>query len=271
MDDGINELYHELQKLGTLKGQDFIPNYYKGSQALPKDQKNDEATSPFLWPLPSYSVITRTGRRIVGRDPNISSSTLNSLIISDSKYISDSLRHRLSSTAPEQLAKEEFMSMRELGVAHLAQCIKENLNQTKADLVAVYSDDRRLPFVVGAIYIDAFMQTFRPFYYCYYPSDGYSRKEWKPRKAYIQLERNLPPEKRELKKYYKSGKIINEEIAACPICGSPAHLFRVGYRGKDSQVCCTDPSRTCKWFMGAEVFSSEIDAIHSWNRMCLKR
>jgi hypothetical protein len=260
----LDEFREELDKLETLSGLSFISNYREG-QTLPDESEPDEKASIFQWPLPNYTVITTKGRRIVGRDPNISFPTLKDLIISDSNYIPDSLREKLKEGVFEQIAQEEFLSHRELGETHLAQCIKENLNQTMADLIAVYSDDRRLPFVVGAIYIEAYVKYYKLFYYSYYSSEGYLKTEWRPRKVYIQPKNKIPPKKHDFKKYYRVNNVPLEEIRACPVCGSPARLFRTGFRGKESQICCTDPSERCQWFLGAGKYDTEVEAIKGWN------
>lgn len=265
----LDEFREELDKLETLNGLSFIPNY-RGGQTLPDESEPDERASILQWPLPSYTVITTKGRRIVGRDPNISSSTLGDLIISDSDYIPVSLHEKLKAGALDQIAQEQFLSLRELGVTHLSQCIKENLNQTMADLIAVYSDDRRLPFVVGAIYIEAYVKYYKLFYYSFYSSEGYLKTEWKPKKVYIQPKNKIPPKKHDFKKYYRVNNELLEEISACPACGSPARLFRVGFRGKESRICCTNLNESCKWFMGADIFSNEAEAIKEWNDMCEK-
>lgn len=263
------EIREELSKFGTLNGLSFVLNYKEIGIDSGKEDPC-EKTPILQWPLPRNTVITLKGRKIVGRDPNISSPTLEALIISESKYISESLRERLRTGSMKQIAQEEFLSLHELGVTHLAQCIKENLSQTMADLVATYSDDRRLPFVVGAIYINAFIKSYKLFYYSNYSIEGCLKTEWKPKRVYIQPQNKLPPEKHELKKYFKTNKPVIEEILPCPVCGSPARSFRVGFRGRDFQVCCTDPEGKCKWFMGAEISSNENDAIRSWNNRCLE-
>ncbi len=265
----MSVIQEELKKLDKLTSSDFVLNY-KGRGASIEDGNKENPSTLLLWPLPANAVITSKGRRIAGRDPNISTPTLKSLMISDSKYISESIRERLSTSTPEQIAEEEFLAFNGLGATHLSQCIQANLNQTLADLVAVYSDDRRLPFVVGALYIDAYMKCHKLFYYSFYPRDGYLMTEWKPKKVYIQPKTFLPPKKHDFKKYYRVNKPVTDEILPCPACGSPARLYRVGFRGKESQVCCTDPDEKCKWFMGAEKRSTEIEAIRSWNDMCLK-
>ena len=265
----MDDIRDELFKLETLDDLSFVPNY-KESQAFSGKTELCEKTDLLQWPLPSYPVITSQGRKIVGRDPNISFPTLKSLIISDYGYVPNSLRDKLKEGNLNQIVQEEFLYQHELGVAHLTQCIKENLNQTMADLVAVYSDDRRLPFVVGAIYIDAFRKNNKLFYYSYYSKDGFLKTEWKPKKVYIQPKNKIPPRKHDFKKYYRVNDAPLDKVNACPICGSPARLFRVGFRGKESQICCTDPNESCKWFMGADIFENEADAIKKWNEMCEK-
>ena len=265
----MDEIREEFSEFGTLNDLSFVLNY-KVIGVDSRKEEPGEIAPIFQWRLPRNAVITMKGRKIVGRDPNISSPTLEALIISESRYISDSLRERLKTGNLKQIAQEEFLCFHELGATHLAQCIKENLSQTMADLVATYSDDRRLPFVVGAIYINAFMQSYKLFYYSKYSKEGGLKTEWKPKRVYIQPQNKLPPEKHELKKYYKTNKPVIEEILPCPVCGSAARSFRVGFRGRDFQVCCTDPEGKCKWFMGAEISSNENDAIQSWNKHCFE-
>ena len=262
----MREIWEELTKLETLTDQNLTLNYKERSLSFEESKDNPSPIS--LWPLPANAVITTKGRRIVGRDPNISSPTLNSLMISEAKYISDSLRKRLASSTLEQIAEEEFIDCHGLGLAHLSQCIQSNLNQTLADLIAEYSDDRRLPFVVGALYIDAYMKYHRLLYYSFYPHDGYLTTEWKPNKVYIQPKTAIPPKKHDFKKYYRISKPVTEDISPCPLCGSPARLYRTGFRGKDSQVCCTNSEGNCKLFINTELFENENDAIRSWNKMC---
>ena len=139
-----------------------------------------------------------------------------------------------------------------------------------AHLVAVYSDDRRLPFVVGALYIDAYIKYHKLFYYRLYPKDGYLMTEWKPMKVYIQPKTAIPPKKHDFKKYYRVGNPITDMIMPCPVCGSPARLFRVGFRGKDAEICCTDPSGECQWFLGAGIYPRESEAVNAWNNYCFK-
>ena len=262
----MDDIHEELKKLDSLTGQDFVMNF-RDRPVLANNAEEDETCDSMQWQLPGNSVITTKGRKIVGRDPNISSSTLKALMVSESRYLSDAFRHRLRTTDPKQLAEEEFMDFRELGATHLAMCIEENTKQTKADLIANYCDDRRLPFVIGAIYIDAYMKYFKPFYYSFYPKDGYIRTEWKPRRIYIQPKPKLPPEKHEFKKYYRVGKLPEEKILPCPICGNPGRLYRVGFRGKYYQVCCTESDGNCRQFINTRHFISEREAVLDWNRM----
>ena len=79
----------------------------------------------------------------------------------------------------------------------------------------------------------------------------------------------LPPEKHEFKKYYKVGKSPVTDILPCPVCGNPARVFRTGFCGKASKVCCTDPSEQCRWFLGQGIYSNEAEAVKFWNEMCL--
>ena len=120
------------------------------------------------------------------------------------------------------------------------------------------------------IYLGILIQIplFGVFYYSFYPHDGYIMTEWKPKQVYIQPKAVLPPKKHDFKKYYRVNRPIAEEIMPCPICGSPAKLYRVGFRGKDSQVCCTNLDGGCKLILNKDAFENEHDAVLFWNEMC---
>ena len=103
--------------------------------------------------LPTQVAITSEGRKIVGLDPNIAEHTMKELLRTEAKLLSDELLEQLTTWTPEEIIKNAFFERKETGLAHLSQCIKENLLQTKADLICRYSNDRRIPFVVGAYYL----------------------------------------------------------------------------------------------------------------------
>lgn len=218
------------------------------------------------WKIPDNSSITAKGRRLVSVDPNITSSTLSALLRSEASFFTKPEYKHFLNDSPTSIIMNEFAHGHMLGYAHVAQCISENFDQTKADLIARYSIDRRIPFVVGALLIDTLMQTEPLYYFKYHPGSGYKRVLWEPKKIYIKPQTVYPLQKRELKKYYTAPKTKPAEPQRCPACGSKTRILRVGYRGKKYHVCCT--KRSCKWFLGSTPKNSEAEALAEWDRIC---
>lgn len=223
-----------------------------------------------LWQLPLNTVISSSGRKLVGKDPNISSETLKRLIVTEAKYLSEEDRTRFSQCSKENIANEEFYMYKSVGEAHLSQCIRENMNKPLASLIYTYSDDRRIPFILGALYIDAFRSCYRLFYYDYSAALGYRKIAWEPETVYIPPTSIVPPppKKKNFKKYYDPAKIPVYSLPDCPVCGSPVKMLRAGYRSKLWHVCCTDQTEQCELFIGIKPSATEQDAVNKWKEFC---
>ena len=256
----------ENLRVEEIERSDYLPAYRQDQSFLNNPEFQETRTKP--WRVPATVDTTPQGRRIIGMDPNITNETLKELIKSDAKLISNETMQQILSKTPTEIIDEEFFHGHRAGVAHLSQCILEDLTQTKADLIARYSDDRRLPFVVGAFYLNTYLKVYKLSYFTYNTFEGYKQVEWKPRKVFIQPMAVLPLKKREMKKYYRATKRHPSKIPKCPECGSPARILRVGYRGKQVHVCCTDETGNCKWFLGTEPVDSETEAARQWRAIC---
>lgn len=261
--DKISEA--EQLHIDSIQPERLMPEYRTDLELL-ENQKDDESKKP--WSIPGNIDITAKGRRIVGLDPNVCSETLKALLASESKLITPELEERMFSFELEELVKREFFSGKEIGIAHLSQCIKEDFQQTKADLIGRYSDDRRIPFVVGAYFINAYMRFYKLSYFQYRGDAGYVQTAWSPRTVFVQPKTILPPRRRELKKYSNETKKAPIKLPDCPLCGSPAKILRLGRRGKKVHACCLDPKGECNWYLGTTAVDTEEEAAAEWLRIC---
>ena len=236
---------------------------YKHS-AMVAQEVYDYADHP--WKLPDKCVISAKGRLLVSVDPNISPETMASLMKSDASFFKREEYEHFLTDSTKKIIADEFEHGRLAGYAHLSQCIRENLNQTKADLIARYSNDRRIPFVVGAVMLDALIQEEPLFYYKKVSDAGYRQIPWEPRKVYIKPATVYPLVKPDRKKYYAATSNPPAAPENCPECGSGTRLLRTGYRGGKYHVCCT--KRSCKWFLGSDPMATETKALKSWKTLC---
>ena len=230
-----------------------------------------ESESPgrIEWRFKIKPDITTKGRRIVRADPNIGKDTMAKLMLSESRYLAKEKNSRLAARSKEEIYDEEFLSSNELGLAHVSQCIREDLDQCKADLIAAYSDDRRLPFIIGAIYLDALLAKEGFFYYDYTVKLGYVRIQWAPRIIYTDKECVRPPhKKKDFKKYYDPDLKTDYILPDCPLCGSEAKMYRAGFHSRSWHVCCTDPKGECVNYYGTDLFRKEQEAANKWISYC---
>lgn len=262
----MQDTFTEQRYIDEMDRSQYLLEYRQNQELLQNPDSQEEKEK--IWRIPAGVDISSKGRRLVGMDPNISDLTLKELIKCDAKLISSEIMNQMLTSDPEDIIKEEFFHGKDIGIAHLSQCILEDLAQTKADLICRYCDDRRLPFVVGAFYINTFLKLNKLSYYIYNASTGYRRVEWRPRRVSVQPKSVVPLNQRELKKYYYAGKRKPGNIPNCPECGSQARLLRVGFRGKQVHVCCTDESGKCRWYMGTEPADTEAAALKKWRETC---
>ncbi len=233
------------------------------------DQEKFERGDGKAWGLPKNSIISDAGRLIVENEPNITDETLNLLIETDWALIKDEDRNDILALSKKELALKVFYENSEIGLAHVAQCIKDDLNQPLGELIGRYSYERRIPYLQGAIYIKALTEVQKLFYYTYSPDAGYRRVVWTPVEAYIPPAVIAPPEKKKRRIRKKPLTSIPEsptfELYACPICSHPARLFRCGKNSRLWHVCCMDPQRECDNFAGLAPSKTEKQAAIAWN------
>lgn len=220
------------------------------------------------WKFKTKSGITKKGKEIVRADPNIEKETLEKLKVTEEKYLKTAKGSRLSSRTKQEIYNEEFLAFHELGLTHLAQCIRENPEQCKADLISAYSEDRSIPFILGAIYLDALLANDKLYSYELRSKQGYVRVQWEPVVFYTALKRTKPPKKKKHTLRYYDPPLKKYNLPNCPICGSPAKMCRAGQQNRLWQVCCTDPEGKCENYIRDCRFEKEYVAMKEWIRHC---
>ena len=230
------------------------------------DQEKFTRDGSKKWTLPAHLNISSAGKQIVESEPNVTDSTLNMLIETDWGKISEEDKNLIMSLSK----KEIFYENSEIGLTHVAQCIKDNLNQPLGELIARYSYERRIPYLLGAIYIKALVSTQKLFYYTYSPDRGYRRIAWEPKDFYVPPAPFAPPtkKKRRIRKKPLTEKPVAPkfDIYACPVCSNPAKLFRCGKNSRLWHVCCMDATRECQNYVGLPPKKTEKQAVEDWNK-----
>ena len=229
--------------------------------------------------------LTGTGLAFIQADPDISSETLKALIRSDGHLISLVDMEEISSLSKTRLADRVFYENNQTGFVHLACCIEDDLNQSKAELISLYSSEKNIPFVQGAIYLDALLARDKILYYIKKGGKhGYTDIQWMPKKQCDCTEnqnRNTPPKKRdafvakvkETKESKENKKAI--KIPPCPHCGEKITLSFVRRKKADCsgspllfQVLCSDQTGDCPLSKGLEPAESLIDALDRYREYC---
>lgn len=223
------------------------------------------------WKFKTKSRITKKGKEIVRVDPNIEKETLEKLMVTEEKYLKTAKGSKLSSRSKQEIYNEEFLAYHELGLTHLAQCIRENPEQCKADLISAYSEDRSIPFIIGAIYLDALLANDKLYSYELRSKQGYVRVQWEPVVFYTELKRTKPPKKKKHTLRYYDPPLKKYALPDCPVCGSPARMCRAGQQNRLWQVCCTDPEGKCENYLRECQFDKEYVAMKEWVRHVSER
>ena len=225
------------------------------------------------WTLPPSTDISKEGRRVVERDPNVTNETLNALVKVEWERLSDHDRDIISNLSKEEIADKMFFQHGEMGLAHVSQCILDDKDQSVGDLIASYAEDRRISYVMAAVYINALMSVSALYYYAYSPSKGYRKVRWEPMSLYVPPEVDLPPIKKKRRIRKKSLTSIPEQrvypLYACPVCGSPAKLYRCGKNSRLWHACCDDEERQCINYPGRPPLKTEKMAMLDWNQYVL--
>ena len=221
------------------------------------------------WSLARGVAITQEGRKIVQGEPNIEPETLELLLQSDWDKLTDKQKRLYKNSNAKEIAEQTFFVNGEIGMIHLAQCIKEDLNQCMADLCARYADERRISFLAAAIFITSLTSVKALYYYEFSFENGYRRVRWQPRQMYIPPKIEMPPRKKQRRVRKKPLTSIPKppevDLAPCPLCGSKAVLVRCGQYSRLWHVCCTDPEETCENYTGMAPSKFEKGASKAWN------
>ena len=216
--------------------------------------------------LPRSVKITPEGRYIVEHEPNLEDSTLTALRDTDWELLSVEDRIRVSSFSEKQLAEYAFFEHGEIGLTHLTQCVSDNTDQTMAELVVRYATERHMSFLLAAILIKALSTQQSLFYYHVTPHDGFKRVKWEPKTVYIPPDPLDPPAKKHRRVRKKPLTAIPKprkyDLPLCPICQSPAKLYRCGSHGLFWHVCCLNPN--CENYIGLEPMKTERKATIAW-------
>ena len=221
------------------------------------------------WALHKGAVISSEGRSLVESEPNISDETLKKLIELEWDKIPEKERELIKEDNKVELASIAFGTGPDIGIAHLSQCIDDNRDQSMAELIGRYADERRMPFILGAVYIKALAATRPLFYYTSSPTKGYRKVRWEPANVYVPPEPSVPPEKKKRrirkKPLLTKPKVPVYRLYVCPACGSPAKLLRCGHGNRLWHACCTDPDHQCGNFAGLPPVKTEKMAATQWN------
>lgn len=225
------------------------------------------------WKLPGKLRITSEGRNLVESEPNVNQSTTRMLLQSEAAYLKESELNLTSGfISDEDIVRDVFESHDGIGYAHLTQCILEKKTQCFAELAATYAMERKLPFIVSVIYLKSLENLHGYFYFAGNPGN-YKKVPWSPATAYIAPATISPPYKKQQRTrrvpLEHPVKEVTRKILNCPYCGNPGKLIRCGKEGLMWQVCCTDPDRKCRNFVGAESVphaKTQKTATTLWNQ-----
>ena len=187
-----------------------------------KKRRTNSRKKNGIWP--STAIISAEGMRLLEQDLDVSDATLNRLIVTDRFLIDSELMQRICRMSNRELAEEVFGAYDEIGLAHLALCIAENPQQTMAQLIIQYSDDRRIPVALGAMYINAYLKSGGRFFYYKGTLDSRVKVEWMPVLAKDVPKNTMPPKKQkgESQPIVAAKSKMNDlgvKLSPCPHCG----------------------------------------------------
>lgn len=133
---------------------------------------------PGLDSLPP-NLITLPGRISIDSDRNVSHMTLDALKETERELVPNDYLYLLSDHSAEDVVQNVFLSRKQLGLAHIAGIILDNVNQSMASLIGTYATNRNIPFVLAAIYIYDLKKVRGLSYYRRTETD-YIETAWKP-------------------------------------------------------------------------------------------
>ena len=233
-----------------------------------KDQTKYFRDENGRWVLPKNANISDEGRAIVEAEPDLLDETVESLMITDWDLLDNDKKVYVTTREPSEICFDVFYGNNETGLVHIAQCIQDNPKQPLAEMVSRYADERRIPYLLAAIYVKSLMAKSRLFYYKVVDNE-YKKVEWKPTSYYVPPEIELPPEKKKRRIRKKPLTAIKKapeyKLYLCPICNSPAKIYRCGKASRLWHACCTDENRTCVNYAGLAPVKTEKMAANAWN------
>ena len=160
----------KTQILERRSNRKQMPEYITGIPE--RGQKYSRANNKLT--LPKNANISRKGRHLIEHEPNVEDDTLAALIELDRERIPENISKRLKGLSKAETANYAFCERGEIGLTHLSMCISEDKDQSLAELIARYAEERRIPFVLGAIYIKALISQ-RDLFYYNISYDGYKK------------------------------------------------------------------------------------------------
>ena len=253
----------KTQILERRSNRKQMPEYITGIPE--RGQKYSRANNKLT--LPKNANISRKGRHLIEHEPNVEDDTLAALIELDRERIPENISKRLKGLSKAETANYAFCERGEIGLTHLSMCISEDKDQSLAELIARYAEERRIPFVLGAIYIKALISQ-RDLFYYNISYDGYKKVRWQPQLRYVPPEAKEPPEKRHRRNRKKPLTAVRKkkqyDLPNCPICRSPTRLLRCGRNKLQWHVCCTDPNGECENYVGITPQKTEKQAANAW-------
>ncbi len=133
------------------------------------------------------SLVTIDGLVAIRSDMNLLPETQEKLketeapILEKKKY--EKYKYLLGDFNEKRVYKENFIDNNRIGKAHVTHLILENKKQNYAELVAAYSSDRSIPFVIGMILLETMRKVEHGIHY-YEVKNGYATiQEWVPQKV----------------------------------------------------------------------------------------
>lgn len=122
-------------------------------------RKFDRVAMDMRWRLPKNTNITADGRALVESDPGLDKETMKKLWDTDRSKLSPKEVSFVCTTSTKKIVETIFDAHRGLSLVHLNQCIADCKDGPLAEAVAMYADERRIPFLFAAICVKSLMKT----------------------------------------------------------------------------------------------------------------
>lgn len=221
--------------------------------------------------LPSATDISKEGACLVEDDLDLTQETMDKLYELEADKIDEQLLANLMKMPPSKIAEDVFMSDSQTGMLHLALCIGDNINQTLAQLVALYANERRIPFYLGALYVQAYIKSGLPLFYVRKTADGYERIPWAPNSKLAGYESVMPPPKKSTVQAMLDESQVKRtavDIPVCPHCGSRMVITCCDIANNLFWAKCTQEARTCELTDGLMPPATFEKAVENFKEYC---